>query len=71
MRFSNGCWMHKEGTEVFSPAEVYFTKLEGNLVKICAPTHKIRHRGDTLGGPNLTIRISSPAPEILRIRADH
>ncbi len=71
MRFSNGCWMHKEGTEVFSPAEVYFTKQEGNFVKLCAPTHKINHRGDTLGGPNLTIRISAPAPEVLRIRADH
>ncbi len=71
MKFSNGCWLHKEGTEVFSPAEVYFTKNEGNQVKLCAPTHKINHRGDTLGGPNLTIRISAPAPEVLRVRANH
>lgn len=71
MRFSNGCWLHKEGTEVFSPAEVYFSKMENNQLRLCAPTHKINHRGDTLGGPNLTIRISAPAPEILRIRADH
>ncbi len=71
MKFSNGCWLHKEGTEVFSPAEVYFTKNEGNQVKLCAPTHKINHRGDTLGGPNLTIRISAPAPEVLRVRTNH
>lgn len=71
MRFSNGCWIHKEGTEVFSPAEVYFAKKEDKLLTLCAPTHKINHRGDTLGGPNLTIRISSPAPEILRIRTNH
>jgi alpha-D-xyloside xylohydrolase len=71
MRFSNGCWMHKEGTEVFSPAEVYFTKKEDNLLTLCAPTHKINHRGDTLGGANLTIRISSPAPEVLRVRTNH
>lgn len=71
MKFSNGCWLHKEGTEVFSPAEVYFTKNENNQVRLCAPTHNIRHRGDTLGGQNLTIRISSPAPEVLRIRTNH
>ena len=71
MKFSNGCWMHKEGTEVFSPAEVYFSKKEENLLKLTAPTHKINHRGDTLGGPNITVRISAPAPEVLRIRADH
>ncbi len=71
MRFSNGCWMQQEGTEVFSPAEVYFTKKEEQQLTICAPTHKINHRGDTLGGVNLTLRISSPAPEVLRIRTSH
>ncbi len=71
MKYSNGCWIHKEGTEVFSPAEVYFTKKEDNLLTLCAPTHKINHRGDTLGGANLTIRISSPAPEVLRVRTNH
>lgn len=71
MKFSNGCWMQKEGTEVFSPVEVYYTKKEENQIIMCAPTHKIANRGDTLGGPNLTIRISAPMPEILRIRCDH
>ena len=83
MKFSNGCWLNAEGTEIFSPAQVYFLKKdEQEFVKetgeftcreliICAPTHKINHRGDTLGGVNLTIRISSPMEEVVRIRADH
>lgn len=83
MKFSNGCWLNKEATETFSPAELYFIKNDKKeLVKtvgkfsckeltICAPTEKINHRGDTLGGVNLTIRISSPMAEILRIRTDH
>jgi len=71
MKFSNGCWLQKEGCEVFSPAEVYFSKINKNEVTICAPTHKIRHRGDTLGGVNLTIKITSPAPEVLRIQTNH
>lgn len=71
MKFSNGCWMQKEGTEVFAPAQAYFTRTEDNQVVICAPTHRISHRGDTLGGINLTIRISTPMPEVLRIQTFH
>ncbi|MGB4659394.1 MAG: alpha-xylosidase, partial [Mobilitalea sp.] len=71
MKFSNGCWIQKEGTEVFTPAEVYFTKTEEHQVTLCAPTHKINFRGDTLGGINLTIKISAPQPEVLRIQTNH
>lgn len=71
MKFNNGCWLFKEGCECFSPAQVYFTKIERDAVTICAPTAKIRHRGDTLGGVNLTIKISAPYPEVLRIQTWH
>ena len=71
MKFSNGCWLLKEGTACFSPQEVYYTKIEDKLVTLCAPTHKINHRGDTLGGANLTIRISSPMPDVIRVQTDH
>jgi alpha-D-xyloside xylohydrolase len=57
--------------EDFSPAEVYSYQVDGKELRILAPTHKINHRGDTLGGVALTLRISSPMPELLRIRADH
>ncbi len=71
MKFSNGCWLQKENYECFSPAEVYFSKIEENMVTICAPTSKINHRGDTLGGVNLTIKVSAPFPEVLRIQTYH
>ena len=41
------------------------------MVTLCAPTHKINHRGDTLGGANLTIRIGSPMPDVIRVQTDH
>lgn len=71
MKFSNGCWLQKERTECFSPAEVYETKRDNQSITFLAPTHKINHRGDTLGGPNLTIMISAPAPEVLRVKTYH
>ncbi|MBR6638464.1 MAG: alpha-xylosidase, partial [Lachnospiraceae bacterium] len=71
MKFSNGCWLFREGYGCFSPAEVYFSKIEEDCVTICAPTNKIVTRGDTLGGINLTIKISAPFPEVLRVQTYH
>lgn len=71
MKFSNGCWLQKEGCSCFAPQEVYFTKIEDKKVTLCAPTIHINHRGDTLGGINLTLEITSPAPEIMRVRTYH
>lgn len=71
MKFSNGCWLQKEGCSCFAPQEVYFTKIEDRKVTLCAPTTHIAHRGDTLGGINLTLEITSPAPDILHVRTYH
>ena len=71
MKFSNGCWLQKEGCACFSPAEVYFTKIEKDKVVLCAPTHKINHRGDTLGGINLTVEITTPMQEVIRVKTYH
>lgn len=71
MKFSNGCWLQKEGYQCFSPAEIYFSRIEENEVTICAPTSKIVTRGDTLGGVNLTIKVTAPYPEVLRIQTYH
>ena len=67
MKFSNGCWLQQEGCECFAPMQVYFTKIEADRVTLCAPTIPIRHRGDTLGGINLTLVITSPQEEVIRV----
>ncbi len=71
MKFSNGCWLFKEGVACFSPQEVYELQVKEQEVILCAPTHKIVTRGDTLGGVNLTVRITSPMPEVLRVQTYH
>lgn len=71
MKFNNGCWLFKEGCSCFAPTAAYFTKVEEKKVTISAPTMKVATRGDTLGGVMLTLEITSPAPEILRVRTWH
>ncbi|MBU5482600.1 alpha-xylosidase [Blautia sp. MSJ-19] len=71
MKFGNGCWLQKEGIECFAPQEAYFVNRNDHEVVICAPTHHIAHRGDTLGGINLTIRITAPAEDVIRVQTSH
>lgn len=71
MKFSNGCWLSKEGIECFSPQHTSFIKIEENEVTICAPTTRISSRGDTLGGINLTLKITSLLPGTLRVQTYH
>lgn len=71
MIFGNGCWLQKEGCGCFTPQEVYFEKVEETRVTLCLPTTRIMHRGATLGGINLTMVITSPAPEVLRVQTYH
>jgi len=71
MKFSNGCWLNKSGYQIFSPQEVYSTKIEEEVLTIYAPCNKINTRGDTLGGSVITYRISSPMENIIRVRVYH
>ena len=71
MKFSNGCWLQKENCECFAPQEVYYATIGKTEVTLCTPTSHIVSRGDTLGGVNLTVKITSPMPEVLRVQTYH
>jgi alpha-D-xyloside xylohydrolase len=71
MKFSNGCWLNKPGHQIFNPQEVYSAKIEEDTLTIYAPCNKINHRGDTLGGPVITYKITSPMENVIRVRAYH
>ncbi|MCR4850331.1 MAG: alpha-xylosidase [Lachnospiraceae bacterium] len=71
MIFGNGCWIQKKGCSCFAPQEVYFTTITDDKVTMCVPTYHVRTRGDVLGNVNLTMEITSPADDILRIRTYH
>ena len=53
------------------PAEAYDVTREGEELVVHAPTRTIRHRGDTLQGPLLTLRLSSPLAGVIRVRIEH
>jgi len=71
MKFSNGCWLNKDGITRFSPQEVYSSDKNEKVLTMYAPCNRINHRGATLGGPVITYKITSPLENVLRIRAYH
>lgn len=71
MKFHNGCWLLKEGFQCFSPQHVYEIRRTDSEVVLVAPTTRITSKGATLEGVNLTIRITSPMPEVFHIQAYH
>jgi alpha-D-xyloside xylohydrolase len=71
VKFTDGNWLMREGVRAHFPAEVHEVEAAENALTVYAPTRAVRHRGDTLGGPLLTVRYSSPLPDVIRVQATH
>jgi alpha-D-xyloside xylohydrolase len=71
MKFTDGEWLLQPGVTAHYAAEVHSIATEGNKLVVLAPVRPIKHRGDTLQGPLLTVTLSSPLPCIVRVRIEH
>lgn len=71
MKFLNGYWLTRSGYTLDYAAEAYRVEAAEGGLRILAPCRKIGHRGDTLGGPVLTVELTAPAPGVIRVRAWH
>jgi alpha-D-xyloside xylohydrolase len=71
MKFTDGQWLHQAGVIAHYAAEVRsIASADGKLI-VHAPTRSIKDRGDTLQGPLLTVTLSTPMPDIVRVRIEH
>ncbi|HEU4326362.1 MAG TPA: alpha-xylosidase [Roseiflexaceae bacterium] len=71
MKFTDGNWLMRPGVRAFYPAHAYDLEAGAGTLTAYAPTRRIAHRGDTLGGPLLTVELSAPLPDVLRVRLSH
>lgn len=71
MKFTDGNWMIRPGVKAHYASQAYQVKDQGDSLEILAPASPVRHRGDTLGGVVLTVRLSSPLPDVIRVRVSH
>ncbi|MEZ7130649.1 alpha-xylosidase [Nonomuraea sp. AD125B] len=71
MKFTDGLWQLRPGVTALYAAEAYdLDAAEGELT-VTAPTTVIGRRGDTLNRPVLTLRLSSPLENVIRVRVEH
>ncbi|BDI28238.1 alpha-xylosidase [Capsulimonas corticalis] len=71
MKFTDGNWLIREGVRTYHPAQAYDLETTDTSVTAYAPAHMIRHRGDTLIGPLITVRLSSPMCDVIQVRLMH
>jgi len=71
MKFTDGNWLLQPGVTAHYPAEAHDAAVSGRGLVFHAPVRPIRHRGDTLQGPLLTIRLDSPMTDVIRVRIEH
>lgn len=71
MKFTNGFWLTKEGFNIQHPHSVRDISISNEMITLYAPCKEIKHRGDTLNQPSITIQLSSPMEDIIHVRAWH
>jgi alpha-D-xyloside xylohydrolase len=71
MKFTDGYWMLREGVTAAYPVEVLDVATGPGTLEVHAPTQPIRHRGDLLKGPVVTISCRAPAPDVIAVRITH
>jgi len=71
MKFTDGQWMLQPGVGAHYAAEAYAVEAHDDKLVVLATTRPIKHRGDTLQGPTLTVTLSSPLPGVIRVSVAH
>ena len=71
MKFTDGQWLLRPGVTAHYAAEARSITSEDGRLIIEAPVRAIRDRGDTLQGPLLTVTLSSPMRDVIRVRIEH
>jgi alpha-D-xyloside xylohydrolase len=83
MKFDEGVWDGREDIDVVNAIEVFShsthqdtsststkSTADPHIRAVCSTKH-IRHRGDLLNKPTITLQLTSPAPGVIGIEASH
>ncbi|KAJ6513909.1 alpha-glucosidase [Mycena vitilis] len=71
MRFNDGFWLLKHGVKSYYGLQVTQIKEKDGAFELQVATRPIRHRGDTLGGPVLSVKVHSPTEGVVGVKIDH
>ena len=71
MKFADGYWLNQKGYTVSYASQAYDIATDNKSVSVLATPSHIWNRGQTLGGPNLELKFSSPMPDVIKVSVCH
>jgi alpha-D-xyloside xylohydrolase len=71
MKFTDGYWHMRPGITPHFPIHVHDVEIEADALTVYGATKRLNTRGDTLNLPLLTVRFSSPMPNVIRVKIMH
>lgn len=71
MKFTDGYWQFRQGINPHFPIHVHDVEVEPEALVVYGTTRRITQRGDTLNIGLLTVRFSSPMPDVIRVQMTH
>ncbi len=71
MKFTNGYWVLKPEYAMTFAVEMYQWQAAGDSLRALCPGASIRERGDTLDGGTLTVTLTAPIENVLRVNVCH
>jgi alpha-D-xyloside xylohydrolase len=71
MKFTDGYWRKRDGLTVVHPAHYQDSTPGTDSLTVYAATKRVRDRGDTLDAPLITVTLSSPMDDVVRVTIEH
>jgi alpha-D-xyloside xylohydrolase len=71
MKFTDGYWQLREGVDAHYAVEIRDIHTDADSITVYAANKKVQRKGDTLNVPLLTLRYSSPIPDVIRVQIVH
>ena len=71
MKFTDGFWMVRQGFRANHPAQAYEVEQRDNSLVVHAPFKSIKTRDDTLNCGMVTVVVSTPCEDVLKVRISH
>jgi alpha-D-xyloside xylohydrolase len=68
MKFTDGYWQTREGFKLQNPTDIRDIHVTEDSVTAFAATKHVTHKGDPLNATLLTVKYSSPAPDIIKVQ---
>ncbi|MCB9008886.1 MAG: alpha-xylosidase [Ardenticatenaceae bacterium] len=71
MKFTDGYWHFRADVTPYFPVHVHDVETEPDALIVYGTTRRLTQRGDTLNTGLLTVRFSSPMPNVIRVQMWH